>query len=126
MTLDLARRAPAAWLLAYVLLIGASHLLWAAWDARPPEWDRAMHMARALQCGDALAAGSWREVLDLGAYYPPLMYCGTGVLHRLLGPVGLWVRCEARCLLLLVLVLSPLAGGAIVSDGSCHALGSSS
>jgi hypothetical protein len=77
-------RGAAIGLLAYVLLLATSHLLAAAWDTRPPEWDRAVHMTRALQCGDALVAGRWREILDAG-YYPPLIHCAAGVLHLLLG-----------------------------------------
>src|SRR5262249_41490717 len=64
-------RGIALWLLAYVLLLASSHLLAAAWDSRPPEWDRSVHMTRALQCGDALAAGRWREILGRSGHYPP-------------------------------------------------------
>jgi hypothetical protein len=94
---------PICGLLAFVLLVGTGHLLWAAGDGRPPSWDRAGHLERALLCARFLREGAWRQILDLSPYYPPLTHCAAGLLHRLLGPSHLvallWIQ---GCLGLLV------------------------
>jgi hypothetical protein len=79
-------RRPVTWLVLFVVLLTGSHLLWAWLDTRPPAWDRAVHLDAALRCGDRLADGAWREIRRLSGYYPPLVHCAGGLLHRLLGP----------------------------------------
>lgn len=65
--------------------LGASHLLWAARDTRPPPWDRAIHLELALRCERLLASGDWGQTLALSDFYPPLAHCLAGALHTLLG-----------------------------------------
>ena len=44
---------------------------WVALDRRPPEWDHANHLERALQCARDLRAGDVRAILERSSFYPP-------------------------------------------------------
>ena len=53
-------------------------------DTRPPEWDHATHLERAVTCARDLAAGDWRMILTRSSFYPPVVPCAAGVVYRLL------------------------------------------
>jgi len=69
----------AAW-----LLIAVCAVIWLATDRRPPEWDYANHLERAVACAHDLAAGDWRTILERSSFYPPLVPCAAGVVYRVL------------------------------------------
>jgi len=56
-------------------------VMWVAIDRRPPEWDHANHLERALRCHDNLAKGRVGAVMDESAFYPPLALCAAGLLY---------------------------------------------
>ncbi len=57
--------------------------LWLAWDRRPPEWDHANHLERAVLCAEDIARGDARAILERSTFYPPLVPCAAAVLYRL-------------------------------------------
>ena len=57
--------------------------VWLALDRRPPEWDHANHLERAVTCASDLARGDLRAVLARSAFYPPLVLCAAGLAYRL-------------------------------------------
>jgi hypothetical protein len=57
--------------------------VWLAIDRRPPEWDHANHLERALRCAEDLGAGKAEALLGGSAFYPPLVPCSAGLLQRL-------------------------------------------
>lgn len=66
-------------------LVGAAFLLlagvvavWTAIDRRPPEWDHANHLERAVLCERDLRAGDVRAILERSSFYPPLVLCLAG------------------------------------------------
>jgi hypothetical protein len=66
-----------------VLLVLAA-AVWLTLDRRPPEWDHANHLERALLCARDLRAGDVRAILERSAFYPPLALCLTGAVSFLL------------------------------------------
>ena len=58
--------------------------VWLAIDRRPPEWDHANHLERALQCARDLRAGDVRAILERSSFYPPLAICVAGTLALVL------------------------------------------
>lgn len=67
--------------LAFVLLAGVA-AVWVALDARPPEWDHANHLERAVKCARDLDAGAVQAILERSSFYPPLVPCAAGLLYR--------------------------------------------
>ena len=63
---------------AFVIIAGVSSV-WLAIDRRPPEWDHANHLERAVQCARDLRAGDVRSILERSSFYPPLVLCLGGV-----------------------------------------------
>lgn len=57
--------------------------VWLALDRRPPEWDHANHLERALLCARDLGRGDLAAVLERSSFYPPLVPCAAGLLDRL-------------------------------------------
>src|SRR5207247_5435452 len=57
--------------------------VWLALDRRPPEWDHANHLERAVPCADDLARGDRRAILERSSFYPPLALCAAGLAYRL-------------------------------------------
>ncbi|MBI4241990.1 MAG: glycosyltransferase family 39 protein [Candidatus Rokubacteria bacterium] len=82
-----------AWLRSWLLLAGlVGGLLlvvgiWLALDRRPPVWDHANHLERAIRCQRILAEGGERlaEILEMSAFYPPVVICAAGALSLLAG-----------------------------------------
>jgi len=71
-------------------LVGAGWLalalaltVWLAMDRRPPEWDYANHLERAVHCAQDLGRGDWRAIVERSSFYPPLVPCAAGLLYRL-------------------------------------------
>jgi Dolichyl-phosphate-mannose-protein mannosyltransferase len=82
------------WLLLVVLLValGVVVAIWTSIDRRPPEWDYANHLGRALQCYRILAEPGHdraREILEATAFYPPVTTCAAGLLYFLFPVVPL-------------------------------------
>ena len=63
-----------------VLALVAS--VWWSIDRRPPEWDHANHLERAVQCSRDIRAGDFRGIFERSSFYPPLVLClaGAGIL----------------------------------------------
>ena len=70
--------------------------VWLAMDRRPPEWDHANHLERAVRCAVDLRAGDVSALLERSSFYPPLVTCAAGALYRLLpsdalaGQITMW------------------------------------
>jgi hypothetical protein len=64
--------------------LGALLLFWLAVDRRPPEWDYANHLERAVLCHRTLAEpGHSRlaEIIAESSFYPPGVTCAAGLLY---------------------------------------------
>lgn len=66
------------------LLIAVCAVIWLSSDRRPPEWDHANHLERAVACARDVAAGDWRTILERSSFYPPLVPCAAGLVYRVL------------------------------------------
>ena len=76
-------------LLLALLLVGLAAVLtvWVAMDRRPPEWDHANHLERALECHRILAEPGHDRVAEIiakSSFYPPLVLCATGLAYFVL------------------------------------------
>jgi 4-amino-4-deoxy-L-arabinose transferase-like glycosyltransferase len=68
-----------------LLALGAVAAVWLAIDRRPPEWDYANHLERAVHCQRILSEPGHdrlREVMAMSAFYPPVVPCGAALLYR--------------------------------------------
>ena len=76
-------RRPWLRLTALWLTLGVVMAAWVGLDRRPPEWDHANHLGRALHCQQILARPDHAlgEILDLSAFYPPLAICAAGLAY---------------------------------------------
>src|SRR3989442_1752940 len=57
---------------------------WVTVDRRPPEWDHANHLERAVDCYRNLRIvtdSGAREILEASSFYPPLATCAAGALY---------------------------------------------
>ena len=59
---------------------------WLALDRRPPAWDHANHLERAVQCTRDIRAGDVQAILERSSFYPPLATCVAGALGLVLPP----------------------------------------
>ena len=66
------------------LAIAICTVIWLTIDTRPPEWDHANHLQRAVSCARDLAAGDWRTILTRSSFYPPIVPCAAGLVYRVL------------------------------------------
>ncbi|OGL04687.1 MAG: hypothetical protein A3E31_11665 [Candidatus Rokubacteria bacterium RIFCSPHIGHO2_12_FULL_73_22] len=57
--------------------------VWLALDRRPPEWDHANHLQRAVECAQDLARGDVRTIIARSSFYPPVVPCLAGVAYAL-------------------------------------------
>lgn len=92
------------------LLVGlaAVMVVWLGIDRRPPEWDHANHLERAVACHRSLAAPGrdWlREIIAESSFYPPIVTCAAGVLYFALPVVPL----TAQAVIWAFLVVGTLA-----------------
>lgn len=63
--------------------------IWITLDRRPPAWDHANHLERAVSCERILAEPGHhriKEILEMSSFYPPVVTCVAGALYRLTGP----------------------------------------
>jgi 4-amino-4-deoxy-L-arabinose transferase-like glycosyltransferase len=69
-----------AWIVAGMAfaVLALAAWVWLARDARPPEWDHANHLERAVLCARDLKTGDVRAILERSSFYPPLVLCLTG------------------------------------------------
>ena len=68
---------------AVIVLIAA---VWLTLDRRPPEWDHANHLERAVLCTRDIRAGDVRAILERSSFYPPLATCVAGAFGLVLPP----------------------------------------
>ena len=92
------------------LLVGlaAVMVVWLGIDRRPPEWDHANHLERAVACHRSLkeSAGDWlQEIISESSFYPPIVTCAAGLLYFALPVVPL----TAQAVIWAFLVLGTLA-----------------
>src|SRR5215468_3216861 len=76
-------------LLLALLLAGLAAVVavWVAVDRRPPEWDHANHLERALECHRILAEPGHDRVAEIiakSSFYPPVVLCATGLAYFVL------------------------------------------
>src|SRR6202162_209882 len=65
-------------------LLCAVTAVWVSIDRRPPEWDHANHLERAVECYRILSEPGHdrlREILDVSSFYPPIVPCAAGLLY---------------------------------------------
>ena len=77
-------------------------------DRRPPEWDHAIHLERALECRRLLADAGLRafgEIMALSSFYPPIGGCAAGLAYLVL-PVTPFVALATMWAFLVVAVLA--------------------
>jgi len=58
--------------------------VWVSVDRRPPPWDHANHLERAIDCYRILSEPGhhrFREIMAATAFYPPIVPCSAGVLY---------------------------------------------
>src|SRR6266849_644362 len=66
------------------LVLSVAAAVWVAIDRRPPEWDHANHLERAVDCYRSLRIvtdSGAREILEASSFYPPLATCAAGALY---------------------------------------------
>src|SRR6266849_1394972 len=66
------------------LVLSVAAAVWVAIDRRPPEWDHANHLERAVDCYRSLRIVSdsgAREIVEASSFYPPLVTCVAGALY---------------------------------------------
>ncbi len=77
-----------AGLLALLLLaLAGVTVVWLGIDRRPPEWDHANHLERALDCHRILAEPGrdrYAEIVAMWSFYPPLVLCAAGLSYFVL------------------------------------------
>lgn len=87
------RRDPYWFLLAalFAFLVTVT-LVWVSIDRRPPMWDHANHLERALTCNAILAdpgRDRVREIMAMSSFYPPVVPCVAGALYLVFPPTPL-------------------------------------
>ena len=58
-------------------------IVWLAIDRRPPEWDHANHLERAVACHQCLRApgcDGLQEIIAESSFYLPIVTCAAGLL----------------------------------------------
>ncbi len=79
-----------SWLLLAGLFVGLALVagIWVTLDHRPPVWDHANHLERAIHCRRILVEAGLRglgEILEMSSFYPPVVTCASGVFSLLAG-----------------------------------------
>jgi hypothetical protein len=65
-------------------LVAAVAGVWLALDRRPPEWDYANHLERAVLCARDLGTGDASAIMARSSFYPPIVPCAAGIVYRLI------------------------------------------
>lgn len=58
--------------------------IWVTLDRRPPEWDYANHLERAVRCHQVLlerGRSGIGEILEMSSFYPPVVPCAAALLY---------------------------------------------
>jgi len=95
-------------LAALLLGLAAVMVVWLSIDRRPPEWDHANHLERALACHRSLTEpgrNSLAEIIAESSFYPPIVTCAAGLLYFVFPVVPL----TAQAVMWAFLVLGTLA-----------------
>jgi hypothetical protein len=85
--------------------------VWVLLDRRPPEWDHANHLERAVDCHRSLrivADTGTREILEASSFYPPVVTCAAGLLY-LVFPIAP-LTAQAVMMAFLALAMAALYG----------------
>ena len=85
--------------------------VWVLLDRRPPEWDHANHLERAVDCHRSLrivADTGTREILEASSFYPPVVTCAAGLLYFVLPIAPL--TAQAVMMAFLALAMAALYG----------------
>ena len=91
-----------------LVALAAVMVVWLGIDRRPPEWDHANHLERAVACHRSLGAsgGDWlQEIIAESSFYPPIVTCAAGLLYFALPVVPL----TAQAVIWAFLVVGTLA-----------------
>ena len=78
-------------LAALLLGLAAVMAVWLSIDRRPPEWDHANHLERAVLCQRSLAepgGEALQEIIAESSFYPPIVTCAAGLLGLALPPLA--------------------------------------
>jgi len=78
-------------LAALLLGLAAVMAVWLSIDRRPPEWDHANHLERAVLCQRSLAepgGEALQEIIAESSFYPPIVTCAAGLLGFALPPLA--------------------------------------
>jgi hypothetical protein len=70
-----------------LLALGAVMAAWVSLDRRPPEWDHANHLERALDCHRILAEPGHDRlaaIVAMSSFYPPVVLCAAGLAYFVL------------------------------------------
>lgn len=96
--------------MALAALLAGLTVVMAVWlwiDRRPPEWDHANHLERAVLCQRSLtepAREALQEIIAESSFYPPIVTCAAGLLGFVLPPLA-----AAHAVMWAALVLGTLA-----------------
>src|SRR6266436_6484021 len=77
-------RRPRQLLVVVFVVLCAVASAWVLIDRRPPEWDHANHLERAVDCYRRLrivSDSAVHEILESSSFYPPLVTCAAGALY---------------------------------------------
>ena len=107
------------------LLIGLAAIVavWLGIDRRPPEWDHANHLERALSCHRSLgeSQGDWlQEIISESSFYPPIVTCAAGLLYFVFPVVPLTAQAVVWGFLVMgTLAVYAWAGGSSTPTPAC-------
>jgi len=89
----------------------AAAAMWVLIDRRPPEWDHANHLERAVDCYRSLrivTGSGTRGILEASSFYPPVASCAAGLLYLVFPIVPLTT--QAVMMATLALAMAALYG----------------
>jgi hypothetical protein len=98
---------PAVALTALLAGLAVVMSVWLSIDRRPPEWDHANHLERAVLCQRSLTEPpreALQEIIAESSFYPPIVTCAAGLLGFALPPLA-----AAHAVMWAALVLGALA-----------------
>jgi 4-amino-4-deoxy-L-arabinose transferase-like glycosyltransferase len=75
-------------LLAIILWIFGSNLIWIMLDIRPPSYDQGLHLFRTFNYWEAMSSGSedwWQDMLNVEPFYPPFYHLSLIPLSLIFG-----------------------------------------
>lgn len=78
-----------ALLFGLILFLSVVTVVWVSLDRRPPQWDHANHLERAVHCRDIMTSSApdrLTRIMEMSSFYPPLVPCAAGVFY-LFAPV---------------------------------------